>query len=84
MFTWALVNHRQPAPVCRCDLSTADWHAGGKLPNEVAHLPDKMNHPVLGMKFISSPKQRSIIGPRKVSLLHLGIVHEAPYPYKRN
>lgn len=49
---WVLVSQYQPAPAYLC---VSSIEHGGQLPSEVACLLDKMNHPVLQMKFTSSP-----------------------------
>lgn len=50
---WALVSQYQPVPEYHCVSFTEH---GGELPREIARLLDKMNHPVLQMKFTSSPE----------------------------
>lgn len=50
---WALVSQRQPVPAYHRASFTEH---GGEVPREVARLLDKMNPPVLQMKFTSSPQ----------------------------
>lgn len=50
---WALVSQYQPAPAYLC---VSSIEHGGQLLREVACLLDRMNHPVLQIKFTSSPQ----------------------------